>query len=186
LLVVGLGAVALRSALGHQSFDVVENGFSYRIAISDVRRPAQSNGLIAKPGFSFLQVIVQVENLQSDRSAPVIDGIDAIAASPDHTNVTSTSIDGVTRYCSVGGAGPGEVSTGVAGAPPGWCFFPVAADQDAATSGRPLAPGETIHQTYDSTVAFPSDLDASVFHVYGRTGGSESVRAQDVDLGAAG
>ena len=38
---------------------------------------------------------------------------------------------------------------------------------------------------FNSPVAFPADLDAGVLHVYARTGGSGSARAQDLDLGTA-
>ena len=179
-LALVVGVLAVRAATGYESFDVVQNGFSYRVAITDVDRPVQANGLIAKPGFAFVRVVVSVENRQSDRNAPAIDGVAALAAPPARTTLTGTSF-GPTRYCAVGGAGPGTVSTGVAGAPPGWCFFDL-----PSQANRMLAPGETVSQTYDSAVAFPADLDAGELHVYGRTGGSDTARARDLDLGTAG
>ena len=49
LVVVGIAAV--RALTGHESFDVVENGFAYRVTIAEVTRPAEANGLIARPGY---------------------------------------------------------------------------------------------------------------------------------------
>ena len=184
LLVVATVSV-VSSVTGHETFEITVDDFAYSVQVTGTDRPTAVNGLIAKPGFSFIEVQVEVTNLQDDRIAPFVNGVQALAAPPDLIRVSSPTWLGG-RSCDVRGAGAGEVSTGVAGAPPGWCFFTVTRDDSGSSGVGALEAGATVEQTFHSTEAFPSDVDAGLFRVYGSTGGGTSTRGQDLDLGEAG
>jgi hypothetical protein len=185
-LIVSLALIIFgTSVTGHKAFQVTVDGFSYSVEITKTDRVTTANSLIAKPGFSFIEMKVAIKNLQSDRSAPIIDAVQAIAAPPEIINIEQATF-GPVRSCDVRGSGPGQVSTGIAGAPPGWCFFDVAKDTTGLSGPGLLKAAGSMGQTYYSSEAFRSDVDASLFHVYGATGGTESTRGRDLDLGAAG
>ncbi len=169
---------------GHRGVTVVADGFRYELTITKTARVTSLNGSIAKPGYSFIQVVVQVKNLQSDRDAPLVDGVRYLGAPPGMAEyTTSTSMLGTSQSCDVQGV------TGVVddGRQPGWCYFGVAFDQSGSAQPGSIPQGDSVYQTLVSRDAFSEKLDANQVHAFAQTGtDSAGGSGTQVDLGAAG